>query len=854
MVAPDDSQELNSYTQADVDGIDQVIFSDQSATNEIKRDDARNVSRLQSSVKTYSASQAEYKIGDKVLEGDIEYRNIVAITVAEAFDSAKWQSTSSSSHDSSWKLPVIVATTEPITLSNSQTIDGIIVSNPDRVLVKDQAVQSTNGIYEVTDSGAWVRTSDMDSNEDYVGATVWVEQGNVNMDTAWFQTGLIINGVNLVFRLFAKSQSINWKEHVRIASTANIDLSSASDPNPIDGVTLNTDQRILLKDQTILAENGIYVAVDAEDPTTWVRSADMNQPTQFATSTINVDEGTINSLSQWYETEFISVVDTTDVIFLQNVGAGLEKSHMLIGNHDDSVKKFDPNFNVKFDSRVATTAQVNFETDLDNGSTIDDIVLATGDMVLVKDQNDQVDFANMTDNGDGYGATPTVTFDITDTNATVTPVATAVMNGGGTSVIGLLFSNPGAGMTKLPLIVFTGGSPSTPASADAVGLRASNGIYEVQASGQPIRSSDADTSNKVQNGMFTVIEEGTTNADKPFTLTTIETVTLDVTSLHFEHVNFAKNYRLFNTLSSDASDTRTNHVINLGNTQVIAWRNAAGDGEVKLNVNANDSFVFNVDDSVDYIMTLLHMTFGGKDVIEIKDLKLNSDTTHSLVHERTTDGQSLPYSVGEFISKYPILNNIGTYTKIDQIVLSDADGAEEGQLKLSVLSAGTSNIDILTLDKVSGIDAHSTPIINVPDPVVDQGAATKIYVDTSGIGVFTQTFNTDDPANNQYFNISGVVSGNAGFTNRACVLPKDMTLKRLTVNASVGPSADTEFIVSINESSGSQIATVLSGQTGSFTDTSGSDAITSGDLAAYRVNGNANGVQIVSIGMVAEGV
>jgi phage-related tail fiber protein len=49
-----------------------------------------------------------------------------------------------------------------------------------------------------------------------------------------------------------------WKDAVRLATTGNVDL--ASPPTSIDGVTLATRDRILVKDQTMAAQNGIYVS------------------------------------------------------------------------------------------------------------------------------------------------------------------------------------------------------------------------------------------------------------------------------------------------------------------------------------------------------------------------------------------------------------------------------------------------------------------------------------------------------------------------------------------------------------------------------------------------------------------
>jgi len=70
-----------------------------------------------------------------------------------------------------WKESVRVATTANITLSGTQTIDGVSLSADDRVLVKNQSSADENGIYVVA-SGSWSRSSDMDSGDEFPGAAV----------------------------------------------------------------------------------------------------------------------------------------------------------------------------------------------------------------------------------------------------------------------------------------------------------------------------------------------------------------------------------------------------------------------------------------------------------------------------------------------------------------------------------------------------------------------------------------------------------------------------------------------------------------------------------------------------------
>lgn len=69
------------------------------------------------------------------------------------------------------KAPVDAVTNAPITLSGEQTINGVAVTEGDRVLVKDQSDATENGIYDVS-TGSWTRSSDFDGNRDVVHGTL----------------------------------------------------------------------------------------------------------------------------------------------------------------------------------------------------------------------------------------------------------------------------------------------------------------------------------------------------------------------------------------------------------------------------------------------------------------------------------------------------------------------------------------------------------------------------------------------------------------------------------------------------------------------------------------------------------
>lgn len=77
------------------------------------------------------------------------------------------------------KKDVICATTANITLSGTQTIDGIAVVAGNRVLVKNQTAAQDNGIYVVS-ATAWARASDINTALAAANAIVGVERGTTN--------------------------------------------------------------------------------------------------------------------------------------------------------------------------------------------------------------------------------------------------------------------------------------------------------------------------------------------------------------------------------------------------------------------------------------------------------------------------------------------------------------------------------------------------------------------------------------------------------------------------------------------------------------------------------------------------
>lgn len=80
---------------------------------------------------------------------------------------------------------VLLENTNNITLSGSQTLDGIVAPDNTRVGVFNQTTGSEDGFYITNDSGAWTRTGDMPAGYATSGVTFEVLGGLSNINTTW---------------------------------------------------------------------------------------------------------------------------------------------------------------------------------------------------------------------------------------------------------------------------------------------------------------------------------------------------------------------------------------------------------------------------------------------------------------------------------------------------------------------------------------------------------------------------------------------------------------------------------------------------------------------------------------------
>jgi hypothetical protein len=95
---------------------------------------------------------------------------------------------------------------------------------------------------------------------------------------------------------------------------------SGSTLTAIDGITLSTDDRIVIKDEATSAHNGIYTYTST---TVLTRATDFDTPTEMAGGDfVFIQQGTLYNDTGWVMTDPVTTVGTSDVTFVQFSGAG----------------------------------------------------------------------------------------------------------------------------------------------------------------------------------------------------------------------------------------------------------------------------------------------------------------------------------------------------------------------------------------------------------------------------------------------------------------------------------------------------------------------------------------------------
>lgn len=132
------------------------------------------------------------------------------------------------------------------------------------------------------------------------------------------------------------------KDSVRVATTANVTLTGPG--AAIDGITLANGDRVLVKDQSTAAQNGVYTFTGAA--TAMTRTPDANTFAELEAAVITVEEGTSNAGTTWRQTAVNGTIDVSSVAFIAFGTAVADASETTAGKIE-----------------IATQAETNTGTD-----------------------------------------------------------------------------------------------------------------------------------------------------------------------------------------------------------------------------------------------------------------------------------------------------------------------------------------------------------------------------------------------------------------------------------------------------------------------------------------------------------
>ena len=168
---------------------------------------------------------------------------------------------------------------------------------------------------KISDFDTGVRTNRLDQMTAPTGSVSFNSQNITNVADP-------VNAQDAATKGFveATSQGLDVKDSCKAATTGNITISTAlNNGDTIDGVSLSTNDRVLVKDQSTASQNGIYIVGSSP-----ARASDLAAGSDAAGMFTFVEQGTVNADNGFVCTsnKGSAVTGTNNLTFAQFSGAG----------------------------------------------------------------------------------------------------------------------------------------------------------------------------------------------------------------------------------------------------------------------------------------------------------------------------------------------------------------------------------------------------------------------------------------------------------------------------------------------------------------------------------------------------
>jgi len=227
-------------------------------------------------------------------------------------------SSSNNTHSYTLKAPLFVSNNT----TSSSTTTGAAVVTGGLGVAGDSFVSAVNASGLVTASSGLTSTAGTTN----LKSTTFAAASTINMGSNVLNSvGTPLVSTDLATKDYVDTvvQGLSTKYSVIATTTANGTLNTAyENGDTIDGITLATGNRILLKDQTTATENGIYTVNASGAPT---RAADFATSATVGGAYVFVQQGTL-----YADTGFVctndtgsDIVGTNNLAFVQFSSAGI---------------------------------------------------------------------------------------------------------------------------------------------------------------------------------------------------------------------------------------------------------------------------------------------------------------------------------------------------------------------------------------------------------------------------------------------------------------------------------------------------------------------------------------------------